>query len=158
MVNLSKEHLTKLVLHTTAVNSILTKALLSASETEPEADTTGTEVEIDVLVIDPGAMRGEEQQIPAPQALNLDALCGEWKSGRRKADLMIFKAAPGYMAAWGKKPKKDETGDCYLITEVNGNPCVSMGSGFVYLSYDSETDTLNVHPGGEYKRVPTDSK
>lgn len=157
MLNLSKEQLTRLVLHTTAVNSILTEALLGASEPESQAAPTVGVAELDVLVIDPGAMRAGAEQIHA-EALNLDALCGDWKGGKRKPDLMIFKAAPGYMAAWGKKPKGDEVGDCYLITEINGNPCVSMGSGFVYLSYDSETDTLNVHPGGQYTRVTTGKK
>jgi conjugation system TraG family ATPase len=58
-----------------------------------------------------------------------------------------------YATDWGEKPKDGEAGDCYLIDKVNGNLCVRMGIGYVYLSYDNDRDVLKIHPGGEYTRT-----
>ena len=155
MLKLSNEQLTKLVLYTAGINSILAEALLNVSEPEKQYGNdkpTESVVKMDVFVIDPNRLRSETEP------LNLDALCGDWTGGRRKPALSIFKAEPGYMSTWGKKPKKGEVGDCYLIEEVNGNLCIRMGNGYVYLSHDTEKDTLLLFPGGEYTRISTDKK
>ena len=148
----SNEQLAKLTLHTTAINGILLEALLAPQPESPaEADIIGVGMNIDIHVIDPD---GESPfKDDEPETLNIDVLCGDWKGGRKKPDLTIFKAEPGYMAAFGKKPKNGEVGDCYLIDKVNGNLCVRISEGYVYLSHDCETDTLNLFPGGEYTRV-----
>lgn len=146
----SNEQLEKLLLHTVGINSILTEVLLSGQDDEPpfEVDEP-TDVNIDIFVIDPNG--GGER--PEKEALDIDHLCGEWSGGKKKPDLRIFKAAVGYVAAFGKKPKRDETGECFLIDKVNGNLCILIGNGYVYLSYDGENDKLNLYPGGEYSRI-----
>ena len=107
-------------------------------------------------MFNPGTPQGKERpketgKEPEP---DMDALCGDWTGGRKKPALLIFKAAPGYLIAPGKKPKKDETGECYLIHSVDGKLCFNAGKGTVCLAYDAETDTLTLFPGGEYARVP----
>lgn len=145
----SNEQLEKLLIHTIGINSVLTEALISGQKEPPfEADTIAG-IDLDILVVDPKG-KGKHTE---KEDLNIDHLCGEWQGGNKKPELLIFKAEPGYMAAWGKKPKDGEAGDCYLINKVNGNLCVSMGSGFVYLFYDGESDVLKIHPGGEYTRT-----
>ena len=149
----SNEQLEKLLIHTIGINSVLTEALISGQDEPPfEADTIAG-IDLDILVIDPNGKGRQTMREEEPEVRNLDHLCGEWQGGKKKPELLIFKAEPGYMAAWGKKPKDGEAGDCYLINEVNGNLCVSMGLGFVYLSYDGERDVLKIHPGGEYTRT-----
>lgn len=152
-MKLSNENLKRLTLHLTGINNILVDAMLNDA---PERDAPGAqrELEIDVFVVEAGGSKQE----PEAEPLDLDHLCGEWTAGKRRKNLTIFKAAPGYMAAWGKKPKKDETGDCYLIDRHCGRVSVCNGQGFVYLCYDEEKDVLSVFPGGEYKRVTTDKK
>lgn len=154
-MKLSNEQLTKLLLHTTGVNSVLSEVLLSFSP-KADADPGKREVEIDVYVI--GGEREKAYEPEKPQPLNLDHLCGDWKGGKKKPDLMIFKGEPGYMAAWGKMPKKGETGSCYLIHEAGGRLCVGMGDGIVFLYYNKESDTLMLYPGGEYTRAISDKK
>lgn len=103
----NKEQLEKLVFYTTGINTILLEAMLSSS---PEPEDGEQEVELEIFVVETGNEAKTE-----PEPLNLDALCGDWKSVRKQPALLIFKALPGYMIALGKKPKKDETGECYLI-------------------------------------------
>lgn len=145
----NKEQLAKLALYTTGINNILLEALLSPSP-EPEDGEQGVELEILVVEMD----REPEKEEP----LNLDALCGEWKSVRKQPALLIFKAAPGYMIALGKKPRKDETGECYLIGQIEGNLCFNTGKGNVYLAYDGEKDTITLYPGGGYTRIDEPQK
>lgn len=155
-MKLSNEQLTKLALHGAAINAILAEAMLSSGEAPsvyPETD-----VEIEVLFAPTGKDKTEKEKKKKPEPLDLDVLCGDWKGGKKKPDLMIFKGEPGYMAAWGKLPKKGETGNCYLIHEDNGRLCVGMGDGFVFLYYNKETDTITLYPGGEYTRVPPTEK
>lgn len=157
MLNLSKEQLTKLTLHTAAINSLLVEAMLNGAEPEEQYgndEPIGGEFEIDVFVVDARPENHEQE----PEPLNLDAFCGDWTGGKRKPELTIFKAEPGYMAAWGKKPKNGGAQDCYLIEKVNGNLCFRLGNGYIYLSFDSEKDTIGLWPGGEYTRVATDKK
>ena len=146
----SNEQLEKLLLHTVGINSILTEALLSQDEPPFEADTIA-DVNLDIVVIDPNRGRAEQPKIE----LDLDALCGDWKGGKKKSDLLIFKAAPGYMIALGKKPKNGDVGDCYLIHEFRGNICFNAGDGAVIISYDEKQEAITLFPGGEYKRVET---
>jgi hypothetical protein len=141
----SKEQLEKLALYTTGINNILLEALLSSPE-EPEDGEQ--EVELEIFVVETGNETKTE-----PEPLNLDALCGDWKSVRKQPALLIFKATPGYMVALGKKPKKDETGECYLIRNMEGNLCFNAGKGNVYLAYDREKDTITLYPGGGYTRM-----
>ncbi len=149
----SNQQLEKLLLHTVGINSILTEVLLNPqAEKAEEAQAIGGEVNIDVLVINPENLRGTRKQQDV-QTIEADALCGDWKGGRKKPDLLIFKAAPGYMIALGKKPKNDEVGDCWLIHEFKGNLSFNAGDGIVILSYDKETDKLTLYPGGEYCRA-----
>lgn len=138
-----------MALYTTGINNILLEALLSPSP-EPEDGEQGVELEILVVEMD----REPEKEEP----LNLDALCGEWKSVRKQPALLIFKAAPGYMIALGKKPRKDETGECYLIGQIEGNLCFNTGKGNVYLAYDGEKDTITLYPGGGYTRIDEPQK
>jgi len=141
----NKEQLAKLALYTTGINNILLEALLSPS---PEPEDGEREVELEIFVIETDKEREKETE-----PLNLDALCGDWKSVRKQPALLIFKAAPGYMIALGKKPKKDETGECYLIRHIEGNLCFNAGKGNVYIAYDKEKDTLTLYPGGGYTRM-----
>lgn len=142
----NKEQLAKLALYTTGINSILLEALLSPSS-EPEDGER--EVELEILVVE---MDSEAEP------LNLDALCGDWKSVRKQPALLIFKAAPGYMIALGKKPKKEETGECYLIRHIDGNLCFNAGKGNVYIAYNREKDTITLYPGGGYTRMDEPQK
>lgn len=145
----SNEQLEKLLLHTAGINSILVDALIHQQDECPfEMDDTA-EVNLDIVVIDPNG-RGER---PEAEGLNIDHLCGEWQGGKKKPDLLIFKASAGYVAAFGKKPKQGETGDCYLIDRVNGNLCILVENGYVYLSHDTQSDKLTLYPGGEYIRM-----
>lgn len=159
MKRFSKEQLEKLLIHTVGINSVLTDVLLGwRAESEEETEAGGVGACIDILVTGQGGRCGDSGH-PEKETPDLDHLCGQWQGGRRKPDLLIFKASPGYMAAWGKKPKNGETGDCYLITDEGGKLRVSTGDGFVYLCYDADTDTLKLHPGGvEYKRAKADKK
>lgn len=141
----SKEQLAKLALYTTGINNILLEALLSPS---PEPEGGEREVELEIFVVETDK---DEEKEAEPQ--NLDALCGDWKSVCKQPALLIFKAAPGYMIALGKKPKKDETGECYLIRHMEGNLCFNAGKGNVYLAYDGEKDTITLYPGGGYTRM-----
>jgi hypothetical protein len=146
----SKKQLAKLALYTTGINNILLEALLSSSpQSEPEDGQR--EVELEIFVV-------ETDKEKEPEALNLDALCGNWKSVRKQPALLIFKAAPGYMIALGKKPKKDETGECYLIRHIEGNLCFNAGKGNVYIGYDGEKDTITLYPGGGYTRMDEPQK
>lgn len=155
MLKLSNEQLTRLALHTTGITNILVDALLTPPA--PESEGAETEVEIDVFVVGSGAPEPDEEAENEPEALNLDALCGEWTT-RRKCELLIFKAEPGYMVALGKKPKKGETGDCYLLH--NGGDCLCFNAGFgtTHLWHDEQTDTITLYPGGKYTRVKTKEK
>ena len=155
---LSNEQLKKLLLHTVGINSILTEALLSEREDTPfEADTI-TDVNLDIVVFDPNGRENSREKRTEKEAMNLDHLCGDWKGSKRKQNLLIFKAAPGYMVALGKKPKQDEVGDCYLIHEFRGNACFNAGDGMVVLSHDKENDKITLYPGGEYSRVEESNK
>jgi hypothetical protein len=146
----SKEQLAKLALYTTGINNILLEALLSPlPQSEPEDG--GREVELEIFVV-------ETDKEKEPEQLNLDALCGNWKSVRKQPALLIFKAAPGYMITLGKKPKKDETGECYLIRHIEGNLCFNAGKGNVYIAYDGEKDTITLYPGGGYTRMDEPQK
>ena len=90
----SNQQLEKLLLHTVGINSILTEVLLNPqAEKAEEAQAIGGEVNIDVLVINPENLRGTRKQQDV-QTIEADALCGDWKGGRKKPDLLIFKAAP----------------------------------------------------------------
>jgi hypothetical protein len=153
--NLSKEQLSRLVMHTTGINNVLLEAMLSpGGRHESDFDdppVSETEVGIEILVIDPAKLCG--QQRPEPKPLNLDALCGTWTGGKKKPELKIFKAEPGYMAAVGKPDKRTGIQDCYLIHEVGGN-LRFCSDEYVYLHHDAETDILRLWPGGEYTRVP----
>ena len=146
----NKEQLEKLVFYTTGINTILLEALLSSS---PETEDGEQDVELEIFVVETGNEAKTE-----PEPLNLDALCGDWKSVCKQPALLIFKAAPGYMAALEKKPKKDETGECYLIRNVEGNLCFNGGKGNVYLAYDGEKDTISLYPGGRYTRMDESQK
>lgn len=141
----NKEQLEKLALYTTGINNILLEALLSPW---PEPEDREPEVELELFVVETGNETKKEAE-----PLNLDALCGDWKSVCKQPSLLIFKAAPGYMAVLGKKPKKDETGECYLIRNMEGNLCFNAGKGNVYLAYDREKDTVTLYPGGGYTRM-----
>jgi hypothetical protein len=144
----SKEQLAKLALYTTGINNILLEALLSPSpQSEPEDG--GREVELEIFVV-------ETDKEKEPERPSLDALCGDWKSVCKQPALLIFKAAPGYMVVLGKKPKKDETGDCYLIRHIEGNLCFNAGN--VYIAYDEEKDTITLYPGGGYTRMDEPQK
>jgi hypothetical protein len=146
----NKEQLERLALYTTGINTILLEALLSSSlETEDEEQ----DIELEIFVVETGNETKTE-----PEPLNLDALCGDWKSVRKQPALLIFKAAPGYMIALGKKPKKDETGECYLIHNIEGNLCFNAGKGNVYLAYDGEKDTITLYPGGGYTHIDEPQK
>ncbi len=148
----SKEQLAKLGLYTTRINNILLEALLSPlPQSEPEDG--GREVELEILVVEMDRETEKEAE-----ALNLDALCGNWKSVRKQPALLIFKAAPGYMVVMGKKPKKDETGECHLIRHIEGNLCFNAGKGNVYIAYDGEKDTITLYPGGGYTRMDEPQK
>ena len=141
----NKEQLAKLALYTTGINNILLEAMLSSSS-EPE-------VELELFVVETGDETKKEAE-----PLNLDALCGDWKSVCKQPALLIFKAAPGYMIALGKKPKKEETGECYLIRYMEGNLCFNAGKGNVYLAYDGEKDAITLYPGGGYTRMDESQK
>lgn len=141
----NKEQLAKLALYITGINNILLEAMLSSSS-EPE-------VELELFVVETG-----NETKKGAEPLNLDALCGDWKSVCKQPALLIFKAAPGYMAALGKKPKKEETGECYLIRNMEGNLCFNAGKGNVYLAYDGEKDTITLYPGGGYTRMDESPK
>ena len=146
----NKEQLEKLVLYTTGINTILLEAMLSSS---PEPEDGEQEVELEIFVVET-----DNEAKTEPEPLNLDALCGDWKSVRKQSALLIFKAPPGYMIALGKKPKKDETGECYLIHNVEGNLCFNAGKGNVYLAYNGEKDTITLYPGGMYTRIDEPQK
>lgn len=94
----NKEQLAKLALYTTGINNILLEALLSP---EPKTEDGQQEIELEILVVETD--NGQEKET-AP--LNLDALCGDWKSVCKQPDLLIFKATPGYMIALGKSRKR----------------------------------------------------
>lgn len=150
---LNKEQLEKLLLHTVGINCILTEVLLTEQVDEPPVEVDEPKnVNVDIFVIDPEILRGKEKS-QDKEPLNLDILCGDWKGGKKRPDLLIFKAAPGYMIALGKKSKNEEVSDCWLIHEHQDNLCFNVGDGYVYLSYDGESDKLNLYPGGEYSRV-----
>lgn len=138
-----------MALYTTGINSILLEALLSPP-LEPEDGQREVELEIFVVEID--------KETKKEEPLNLDALCGDWKSVCKQSALLIFKAAPGYMVVLGKKPKKDETGECYLIRHIEGNLCFNAGKGNVYIAYDGEKDTITLYPGGGYTRMDEPQK
>jgi hypothetical protein len=144
----NKKQLAKLALYTTGINSILLEALLSPS---PEPEDGEREVELEIFVV-------ETDKEKEPERLNLDALCGDWKSVRKQPALLVFKAAPGYMIALGKKPKKVETGECYMIRHIEGNLCFNAGKGNVYIAYDGEKDTITLYPGGGYTRMDEPQK
>ena len=147
MINkLDKNQLIQLALHTTGINTILLEALLTPPSVETEDGEKNVNVEVHVVTMD----RDSEEE---PDPFDLDAMCGEWKSVRKQPDLLIFKAAPGHLIALGKKPKKDETGECYLIHNVQGHLCFNAGKGNVYLAHDDEEDTIILYPGGRYTRV-----
>jgi hypothetical protein len=146
----NKEQLEKLALYATGINTILLEALLSSS---PEPEDEEQDIELEIFVVETGNETKTE-----PEPLNLDALCGDWKSIRKQPSLLIFKTAPGYMIALGKKPKKDETGECYMIRNIEGNPCFNAGKGNVYLAYDGEKDTITLYPGGGYTRIDEPQK
>ena len=148
----SKEQLAKLALYTTGINNILLEALLSPSP-EPEPEDGQREVELEIFVVETDKDEEKEAELQ-----NLDALCGDWKSDRKQPSLLIFKAAPGYMIALEKKPKKDETGECYLIRHIEGNFCFNAGKGNVYLAYDGEKDMITLYPGGGYTRMDEPQK
>lgn len=150
----SNEQLEKLLLHTVGINSVLTEALISEQNEPPFEAGTIADVNLDILVIDPNGRDRKAKK----EALNLDPLCGDWKGGKRKPDLLIFKAAPGYMIALGKKPKNDEVGDCFLIHEFRDNLCFNSWDGMIILSYDKEKDTITLYPGGEYTRLEETKK
>lgn len=145
----NKEQLERLVLYATGINNILLEALLSPAEPEDGEP----EVELELFVVETGNETKKEAE-----PLNLDALCGDWKSVCKQPALLIFKAAPGYMAALGKKPKKEETGECYLIRYMEGNLCFNAGRGNVYLAYDGEKDMITLYPGGGYTRITESQK
>ncbi|WP_080904057.1 DUF3876 domain-containing protein [Parabacteroides sp. Marseille-P3160] len=149
----SNEQLEKLLIHTVGINSILTEVLLKQQE---ETEVIGDNAHIDILVIDPNG-RGK-RSVREAEPLNLDVLCGDWKSCKKKPDLLIFKAEPGYMIALGKKPENGMVADCYLIQNFQGNLCFYAGDGAVILSYDKEGDTITLFPGGEYNRVEETKK
>lgn len=134
-----------MALYTTGINSILLEALLSPS---PEPEGGEREIELEILVVET-----DKEQEKEAERLNLDALCGDWKSVCKQPALLIFKAAPGYMIALGKKPKKAETGECYLIRHIEGNFFFNAGKGNVYIAYDREKDTITLYPGGGYMRM-----
>lgn len=150
----SNEQLEKLLLHTAGINSILVDALIHQQDECPSEMDDKAEANLDIVVIDPNG-RGER---PEKEGLNIDHLCGEWQGGKRKPDLLIFKASAGYFAAFGKQPMQGETGDCYLINRVNGNLCISVDNGYVYLSHDTQSDKLSLYPGGEYIRMEEPKK
>lgn len=139
-----------MALYTTGINNILLEALLSPSpQSEPEDGKR--EVELEIFVVETDKEKESER-------LNFNALCGDWKSVCKQPALLIFKAAPGYMVVLGKKPKKDETGDCYLIRHIEGNLCFNAGKGNVYIAYDGEKDTITLYPGGGYTRMDEPQK
>ena len=140
-------------IYRTRKGNILLEALLNPQSESPEdPKAIETDVHLEMLVVKPETLQNRQQSQKTPP-LDMDALCGDWKGGRKKPDLLIFKAAPGYMIASGKKPKRGETGECYLIHSIGGNLCYNAGEGTVYLSYEQETDTITLYPGGEYSRV-----
>ena len=139
-----------MALYTTGINNIMLESLLSPSpQSEPEDGKR--EVELEIFVVETDKEKESER-------LNFNALCGDSKSVCKQPALLIFKAAPGYMIALGKKPKKDETGECYLIRHTEGNFFFNAGKGNVYLAYDSEKDTLTLYPGGGYTRMDEPQK
>lgn len=150
----SNEQLEKLLLHTVGINSVLTEVLLSEQDEPPFEPDPITDVNLDIVVIDPNGMGKRTEK----EVLNLDPLCGDWKGGKKKPDMQIFKAAPGYLVALGKKPKNDEVGDCWLIHEFRGNVCFDAGDGVVVIFYDKEKATINLYPGGEYTRMEETKK
>ncbi|HHV86288.1 MAG TPA: DUF3876 domain-containing protein [Petrimonas sp.] len=150
----SNGQLEKLLLHTVGINSVLTEVLLSEQDESPFEPDPITDVNLDIVVIDPNGMGKRSEK----EVLNLDPLCGDWKGGKKKPDMQIFKAAPGYLIALGKKPKNDEVGDCWLIHEFRGNVCFDAGDGVVVISYDKEKDTISLYPGGEYTRMEETKK
>ena len=147
---LNKEQLAKLVLYTSEINNILLDAMFSPS---PEQVQEKLEVELEIHVVEM-----DEDQDNEVEPLNLDTLCGEWKSIGKKPAMLIFKAAPGYMVVLGKKPKKNEADECYLIYNVDGNPCFNAGKGIVYLAYDEDKETITLYPGGGYTRMDKPQK
>lgn len=148
----SNEQLEKLLLHTVGINSVLTEVLLEQqAESEEETEVIGGDAAIDILVINPHG-RGKHPE-KEDEPLNLDVLCGDWKGGKKKPDLLVFKAEPGYMIALGKKPENGAVADCYLIHSFRGYLCFNAGDGAVILSYDKEKDTITLFPGGEYSRM-----
>lgn len=149
----SNEQLEKLLLHTVGINNILVDVLLL--QNEPEATTVNepeiiSDINFDIAVIEVSKNR---QDPPFRLDMDLDALCGEWKGGRKRPDLLIFKAKQGYMIALGKKPKNGEVGDCFLIHEFRDNLCFNAGEGTIILSYDEEKGAITLFPGGEYTRI-----
>lgn len=154
---LSNEQLTRLALHSAGISNVLMEAYLASDEpdTEPEV-ITGESIEI--LVMEPGG-KGKTITNEEPEPLNLNALVGEWRGGKPNPCLLIFKAAPGYMAALcRKKPKQGEEGSCYLIHRVGDNLCFNSPSGMVCLTHDREADVITLYPGGSYSRVPEAKK
>jgi hypothetical protein len=158
----SNEQLEKLLLHTVGINSVLTEALLSGKNEAPFQADTIADVNLNIVVFDPnGSDKNREnsrEKRTEKEVLNLDLLCGDWKGSKRKQNLLIFKAAPGYMVALGKKPKQNEVGDCYLIHEFRGNACFNAGDGMVVISYDRENDKITLYPSGEYSRIEESNK
>ena len=149
---LSNDQLTRLALHSAGISNVLMEAFLLPGEENAEPEVT-TDETVEILVVEPGG-KCKTVTEREPEPLNLDALCGEWKSTRKQPGLLIFKAAPGYMAALGKKLKKGETGSCYLIHSIGNNLCFNSPAGMVYLSYEDESDVITLYPGGQYTRVP----
>lgn len=145
---LNREQLAKLVLYTSEINHILLDAMFSLL---PEQEKREVELEIHVVEMD-----GNRDNEVEPE--NLDVLCGEWKSAGKKPAMLIFKAAPGYMIVLGKKPKKHEAEECYLIRNMDGNLCFNTGKGIVYLAYDEYKDTISLYPGGGYTRMDEPQK
>ena len=137
-----------MALYTTGINNILVEALLSPS---PEPEDGEREVELEIFVVETDKEKESER-------LNFNALCGDWKSVCKQPALLIFKAAPGYMITLGKKLKKDETGECYLIRHIEGNLCFNAGKSNVYIAYDREKDTITLYPGGGYTRMDEPQK
>lgn len=150
---LSYEQLEGLLLHTVGINNILVDALINPPKEEcPFGKDEPTDINVDILVFNPNCGEGEQPK------QNLDAFCGEWKGGRGKSDVIIYKALPGYMIAFGKKSKGAPYDDCYLIQELGGNPCFDAGYGTVVFSHDKEKDTISFYPGGEYVRIEDTKK
>ncbi len=154
---LSNEQLSRLVMHTTGINNVLLEAMLIPRRHESDFDephsATEPEESIEILVVESaGKCQAARTEEPLPHYM--DALCGLWTGGKKKPELEIFLADPGYMAAFGKPDKKTGMQDCFLIRMVEGRLQVYCEGRPVYLSYEVSKDILTLWPGGEYARVP----